>query len=79
MFNELHATQIKEIDNLVNNNDFYVNNPTFKSLNIPIITEEVREAKGRMNRNKASCPVDNLLNEYFIETADILQTYLQDI
>ena len=29
-----------------------------------------------MKRNKASCPVDNLLNEYFIETADILTEHV---
>jgi hypothetical protein len=52
--------------------------PTFESLNIPITIEEVREAISRMNRNKSSCPVDNLLNEYFIETADILAGHLTD-
>jgi hypothetical protein len=78
LFNDIHATQIDEIDNFSNNHDFNINNPTFESLNTPITTGEIREAISRMKRNKASCPVDNLLNEYFIETADILTGHITD-
>jgi hypothetical protein len=29
--------------------------------------------------NKSSCPIDNLLNEFFIETIDILVGHLTDM
>ena len=47
--------------------------------NKPIVFTEVRSAIKRLKRNKASCPADNLLNEYFKESGDILAGHLTDL
>ena len=41
----------------------YVNDITY---------DEVKCAINNLNRNKSFCPSDNLLNQYFLETSDIL-------
>ena len=54
------------------NSDFNTYNPTFYELNALITIAEVEYAIKHLNKNTASCPCDNLLNEYFIESFDIL-------
>ena len=53
--------------------------PTFEELNRQIDVSEVQSAINNLKRNTSVCLSDNLLNDYFIESSDILLTYITDI
>ena len=59
--------------------DLNVSHPTYPELNDDITFDVVKRAINNLNRNKSSCPSDNLLNEYFLETRDILIGHLTDL
>ena len=68
----------EEADNFNINNDFNIPNTVYPELDNRITTEEIINAVKSLKRNKAyGC--DHLLNEYFIETIDILSGHLCDI
>ncbi|XP_053405174.1 uncharacterized protein LOC128558910 [Mercenaria mercenaria] len=79
MFDDIRTTVVNEAEDFNSKDDCNVNDPIFDELNIPITSVEVRDAVKRLNRNKASCPSDNLLNEYFIVSIDILVGHLTDM
>jgi len=56
-----------------------LDDPTFEELNRQIVVSEVQSAIKNLKRNKSVCPSDNLLNDYFIESSDILSTHITDI
>ena len=56
-----------------------LDDPTFEELNRQIVVSEVQSAIKNIKRNKSVCPSDNLLNDYFIESSDILSTHITDI
>ena len=78
-FTDIRTTINEEVEHLNENSDFNTNNPTFYELNAPITIAEVEYAIKHLNKNKASCPCDNLLNEYFIESFDILGAHITDM
>jgi hypothetical protein len=79
MFEEIRATTHFDANISNDNIDPNISNPTFEELNNPISCEEVRDAVKRLNRNKASCSSDDLLNEYFIFSIDILVGHITDL
>ena len=78
MLNTTLPTRIDEIEDFSNKSDLNEENPTYVSLSTPITTDEVRTAIRNLKRHKTSCPSDNLLNEYFLETVDILIGHITD-
>ena len=74
MFN----TQDRESEDFCQNNDFDSNNCTFEELDKAITLEEVELVIRSLKRNK-SFSRDQLLNEYFIESVDILSGHIVDI
>jgi hypothetical protein len=79
MFNDIRGTLIDDVESFNAESNLKIDNPTLEELNIPISQTEVRDAIKNLNRNKASCPSDNLLNEYFIESLDILVDHITDM
>jgi hypothetical protein len=79
MFEEKTATTHVDANISNDNIDFNISDPNLKELNIPISWEKVRDAVKRLNRNKAFCPSDDLLNEYFISFIDILLGHITDL
>lgn len=78
MHNDLFNVQDRESEYFCQNNDFDSNNCTFEELDIPITLAEVEFVIRSLKRNKSfSC--DQLLNEYFIESFDILSGHIVDI
>ncbi|XP_060579839.1 uncharacterized protein LOC132736666 [Ruditapes philippinarum] len=67
-----------ETDTFCNDHDFNDTSCTFAELDCPITVAEVEFAIRGLKTNK-SCAGDNLINEYFIQTVDILKCYLVDI
>jgi hypothetical protein len=78
LFNDIKATSLDDVEHFNDANYFNVTNPTFISLNVSFTTDEVLRAIKRLKRNKSPCPVDNLLNEFIIETSDILIGHITD-
>ena len=60
------------------NNDFDSQDCNFEELDQPVTFEEVKDAIRSLKKNK-SLGGDQLLNEYFIESLDILSSYPVDI
>ena len=60
------------------NHDFNETNCSNEELDLPISYDEVVAAVKRLKVCK-SCGDDNLLNEYFISSVDIIATHLCDI
>lgn len=79
MIIEIKTTIIPEVEAFIDDGNTNTNNPTFGELNLPITGDEVRAAVRNLNRNKSASPSDNLLNEYFIETIDILVGHITDL
>ena len=78
MLNTTLPTRIDEVEDFSNKSDLNEENPTYVSLSTAITTDEVRAAIRNLKRHKTSCPSDNLLNEYFLETVDILIGHITD-
>ena len=75
MFNEVQGTNIAEADDFNEAHNFEENNFIFEELDKPFSEAEVNAAIKRMK----SAPNDLLLNEFFIESADILVGHITDI
>lgn len=79
LFNNIPTTVINEVENFNDNNDLNLHDPTYGELNLPITLGEVTAAVKRLGRNKSPCPSDNILNEYLIESIDIIGGHLTDL
>ena len=79
IFREISSVSVPEVEDFIEQSDFNINDPTFPELNEPITVSEVVKAIKRLKRNKASSPSDNILNEYLIESVDILSGHLTDM
>ena len=79
MFNEVQGTNIAEADDFNETHNFEENNFIFEELDKPFSEAEVNAAIKRMKSNKSCAPNDLLLNEFFIESADILVGHITDI
>lgn len=55
-----------------------INDPIFEELDMPITLNEVQAAIKSLNCDKA-CGSDEMINEYFIESADILSAHITDL
>ena len=75
---DLFNTQDRESEDFCQNNDFDSVNCTFEELDKAITLEEVELVVRSLKRNK-SFSRDQLLNEYFIESFDILSGHIVDI
>ena len=78
MHKDLFITQDRESEDFCQNNDFDSVNCTFEELDKVITLEEVNLVIRSLKRNK-SFSRDQLLNEYFIESFDILSGHIVDI
>ena len=67
------------MEDFISNHDFNDDDSAFEELNLPIIRQEVLSAIKRLSKNKSASPSDNLLNEYLIESSDILSGHLTDM
>ena len=56
-----------------------LDDPTFEELHRQIDVSEVQSAIKNLKRTKSVCTSVNLLNDYFIESSDILSTHITDI
>ena len=79
VYSNIGNSLIEEVESYISSADFNIENPTFTELNTKITYQEVQSAIRKLNRNKASCPTDNLINEYFLEADDILTGHLTDL
>lgn len=79
LFTDIKTNVIDYVEEFNTNGDFNLNNPSFEELNSPILHSEVVDAIHRLKRNKAPCPSDNILNEFLIETSDILSGHITEI
>ena len=79
VYSNIGNSLIEEVERYISSADFNFENPTFTELNTKITYEEVQSAIRKLNRNKASCPTDNLINEYFLEADDIFTGHLTDL
>ena len=75
MQQDLNNVQDLESERLCQTNDFDSQDCNFEELNKPITFQEVKEIISSLKRNK-SFAGDKLLNEYFIESLDILLAIL---
>ena len=78
MQQDLNNVQDVESEHFCQTNDFDSQDCNFEELDKPITFEEVKEVISSLKRNK-SFAGDKLLNEYFIESLDILSSHLVDI
>ena len=76
--NELADTTDDETETFCADNDFDLTDTIFDELDQPISILEVKSAIHSLKRNKAYAG-DQLINEYFIETCDILSSHLVDV
>ncbi len=67
-----------EADVFCSNHEFCANNRDQDELDRPISINDVKSAKRVLSRNKASS-ADYLINEYFLETGDIIAAHLVDV
>lgn len=67
-----------EAEEFCENNDFTITNEIFPELDEPITCSEILSAVKSLKRNKAYGN-DCLLNEYFIESIDILSSHICDL
>ena len=78
MQQDLNNVQDVESEQFCQTNDFDSQDCNFEELDKPITFEEIKEVISSLKRNK-SFAGDKLLNEYFIESLDILSSHLVDI
>ena len=78
MQQELSHVQNDESEDFCSNYDFDSSDCNFSELDCPITAQEIREVVQNLKRNK-SFSGDQLLNEYFIESLDILSGHLVDL
>ena len=70
ILNDIKTVSLEEVESL--NDNFNMSANTFSQLNDPFLYAEVESAIKKLNRNKAVCPVDDIINEYILESRDIL-------
>ena len=79
MQQDLATVHDEETEELILNDDaFSSNDSNFEELDKPITVKEIETVIRSLKRNKSAAG-DELLNEYFIESADILSGHLADI
>ena len=76
---DIKKVNIPEVGDFISNHDFNDDDNAFEELNLPITQQEVLSAIKRLSKNKSVSPSDNLLNEYLIESSDILSGHLTDM
>lgn len=75
LHNDLISTHHVQAEQFCTNHNFNPDNCRFEELDNQITINEIENAVHRLKCNK-SCGSDNLLNEFFIESFDILSPYL---
>ena len=78
MQQNLSSVVNEESENFCSNYDFNTDECNFNELDRPITSEEIEKVVQKLKRNK-SFAGDQLLNEYFIESLDILSGHLVDL
>ena len=78
MQQNLSSVVNEESENFCSNYDFNTDECNFNELDRPITSEEIGKVVQKLKRNKAFAG-DQLLNEYFIESLDILSGHLVDL
>ena len=68
---DAHIREDLDVEEFLNSFSHNEENSTFQELDEPITQSEIKHAITRLKSNKA-CSTDCLLNEYFIECADML-------
>lgn len=76
--NNIFESHNEESKTFCNEHDFNSTDCRFEDLNVPITCEEIQKAAKSLKSNKAT-GLDCLLNEYFIESIDILCSHIGDI
>ncbi|KAL4219933.1 hypothetical protein ACF0H5_020345 [Mactra antiquata] len=76
--NDLQKVTNQEAENFCSYQNFNESSCRFEELDIPITVLEIKKVINGLKRNKAYS-IDNLLNEYFIETFDILSSHIVDL
>ena len=79
VYETIKTTVLGDVEHFNESSDFNIDDPTFSELNVPITSQETKRAIDGLKRNKASSPCDNLLNEYFLESSDILLGHITDL
>ena len=79
LMNDIKQVNISEVNDFISSHDFNPNDCIFWELDRPISIAEVESVIKKLESNKAICPGDNLLNEYFIESSDIISGHLTDM
>lgn len=67
-----------EADQFNASHDFSCNECSFQELDMPITVSEITKTIRALNKNKAFSG-DQLINEYFIESCDIIASHLSDV
>ena len=78
IFDDIRTTNVEEAESFCQNGNMNLDDSTFEELNRQIDVSEVQSAIKNIKRNKSVCRSDNLLNDYFIESSDILSTHITD-
>lgn len=76
--NNLSTAQDPESEDFCLNNDFNSYDCNFEELDRPITAQEIQLVIRSLKNNK-SCGTDQLLNEFFVESFDILSGHLVDL
>ena len=73
ILNDIKTVSIEEVESFSDNNDnFNLSANTFSQLNESFSYVQVESAIKKLKRNKAVCPEDDIINEYILESRDIL-------
>ena len=78
MANDLFQVRNEEAENFCASHDFNNLDCSFAELDAPISIDEIKLAISKLKNSKA-CSGDLLLNEYFIESHDILSAHVCDL
>ena len=78
LIEEINVVRNEDAENFCDNNNFDNDDPVFAELDAVITESEVQSCIKSLKREK-SCGSDNILNEYFIETGDILLSHLTEL
>ena len=76
VFDDIRTTNVEVAESFCQNGNMNLDDPTFEELNRQI---DVSEVQSDIKRNESVCLSDNLLNDYFIESSDILSTHITDM
>jgi hypothetical protein len=76
LINNIPTTVINKDESFNVNDDLIIHYPTYGDLNSPISLGVVTAAVKRLIRNNSPYPSDNIINEYSIESIDIIGCHL---